>query len=179
MTTATHPFAGTFTADPIHSSFGFAVKHMGINTFRGTLSDARATLTDGVLEGAAKVESISITTPEEFRAHVLGEEFFDAADHPVVTFRSTELELDEDGTARVVGDLTIKGITREVTGAGTWQPPVPAPWGDAVVGSLELSAQIDRTEFGMTWNAPLPKGGNILAEQVTLTIHVELQGQGA
>src|SRR3712207_2350036 len=179
MATATQPFAGTFTADPVHSSFGFSVKHMGINTFRGSLGDVRATLTDGVLEGAAKVESISITTPEEFRAHVLGAEFFDAANHPEVTFRSTDLDLREDGTAVVTGRLTIKGITREVTGAGTWQAPVPAPWGDAVVGSLELSAQIDRTEFDMTWNAPLPKGGNILAEQVTLNIHVELQGQGA
>ncbi|HEX6945389.1 MAG TPA: YceI family protein [Casimicrobiaceae bacterium] len=177
MSTATFPLEGTFAADPIHSSFGFAVKHMGVNTFRGTLGDVSATLNDGVLEGAAKVESISITTPEEFRAHVLSPEFFDAAAHPEVTFRSTALDLREDGTATVSGELTIKGITREVTGAGTWQAPVPAPWGDAVVGSLELSAQIDRRDFGMTWNAPLPKGGNILAEQVTLNIHVELQGQ--
>jgi polyisoprenoid-binding protein YceI len=176
MATATQPFAGTFTADPVHSSFGFAVKHMGINTFRGTLGDVTATLTDGVLEGTAKVESISIANPPEFRAHVLGEEFFDAANHPEVTFRSTELDFNDDGTATVKGELTIKGITREVTGSGTWQAPVPAPWGDAQVGSLELSAVIDRTEFGMAWNAPLPKGGNILAEQVTLNIHVELQG---
>ena len=177
MTTATQPFAGTFTADPVHSSFGFAVKHMGVNTFRGTLDDVSAKLTDGVLEGRAKVESISIRSPEEFRAHVLGEEFFDAPRHPEVTFRSTSLDLAEDGTAEVTGELTIKGITREVTGSGTWQPPVPAPWGDAVVGSLELSAIVDRGEFGMTWNAPLPKGGNILAEQVTLNIHVELGSQ--
>jgi polyisoprenoid-binding protein YceI len=179
MTTATQPFAGTYTADPVHSSFGFAVKHMGINTFRGTLADVEATLADGVLEGRARVESISITEPAEFRAHVLSEEFFDAASHPEVTFRSTALDLREDGTAAVTGELTIKGITREVTGSGTWQAPVPAPWGDDLVGSLELSAVVDRTEFGMGWNAPLPKGGNILAEQVTLTIHVELKGQGA
>jgi polyisoprenoid-binding protein YceI len=176
MATATQPFAGTFTADPVHSSFGFAVKHMGINTFRGSFSDVTATLADGVLEGRAKVESISIVNPPEFRAHVLGEEFFDADKHPEIAFRSTALELDDDGTATVKGELTIKGITREVVAGGTWQEPVPAPWGDAKVGSLELSAVVDRREFDMNWNAPLPKGGNVLAEQVTLTIHVELQG---
>src|ERR1700704_4845056 len=73
MSTATQPLAGRFQADPVHSSFGFAVKHMGVNTFRGTLADVDASYVDGVLEGRAKVESISIVNPPEFRAHVLGE----------------------------------------------------------------------------------------------------------
>ena len=176
MSTATFPLEGTFNADPIHSSFGFAVKHMGVQTFRGTFSDVDATLADGVLTGAAKVESISIRQPEDFRAHVLSDEFFAAETHPEVTFRSTSIDLADDGTATVKGELTIKGIANEVVATGTWTPPTQAPWGETQIAGLELSAEIDRTQFGMTWNAPLPKGGNILGEKVTLTIHLELQG---
>ena len=177
MSTATLPLEGTFQADPVHSSFGFAVKHMGVQTFRGTLDDVSATLENGVLTGAAKVESISIRQPEDFRNHVLSDEFFAAETHPAVTFRSTSIDLADDGTATVRGELTIKGITNEVVATGTWTPPTQAPWGDAVIAGLELTADIDRTQFGMTWNAPLPKGGNILAEKVTLSIHLELQQQ--
>src|SRR4051812_1297292 len=177
MSTVTLPLEGTFQADPVHSSFGFAVKHMGVQTFRGTLDDVDATLVDGVLTGRAKVESISIRQPEDFRNHVLSDEFFAAETHPEVLFRSTDLELADDGTAVVRGELTIKGITNEVVATGTWTAPTQAPWGDALIGGLELTAELDRTKYGMTWNAPLPKGGNILAEKVTLSIHLELQGQ--
>jgi len=174
--TTTLPLAGTYKADPIHSSFGFAVKHMGVSTFRGTFSDVEATLADGVLEGRAKVESISIVSPADFRAHVLGADFFDAGRHPEVVFRSTSVDLADDGTATVRGELTIKGITREVVATGTWTPPAESPYG-IEIAALELATELDRTQFGMTWNAPLPKGGNILDEKVTLTVHLELQAQ--
>src|SRR4051812_47377235 len=143
MSTATQPLAGRFQADPVHSSFGFAVKHMGVNTFRGTLADVDASYVDGVLEGRAKVESISITNPPEFRAHVLAEDFFDAERHPEVTFRSTDVDLADDGTANVRGELTIKGITREVVATGTWTPLTESPMG-TYVAAIELAADIDR-----------------------------------
>src|SRR5690349_24725700 len=111
MSTTASPLAGTFNADPVHSSFAFAVRYQGVSIFKGTLDEVQATLADGRLEGVAKVESISIRSPEQFRAHVLGEEFFDAANHPEVTFTSSSLELNDDGTARAEGDLEIKGIT--------------------------------------------------------------------
>ncbi len=97
MSTTT-TLAGTFTADPVHSSFGFAVKYQGVSLFRGTLDEVAATLVDGRLEGAAQVESISIRTPEQFRAHVLSADFFDAANHPEVKFVSSDLDLADDGT---------------------------------------------------------------------------------
>src|SRR5436305_7508349 len=174
--TTTLPLAGTYKADPVHSSFGFAVKHMGVSTFRGSFSDVEATLADGVLDGRAKVESISIVSPADFRAHVLGSDFFDAERHAEVIFRSTDVDLADDGSATVRGQLTIKGITREVVATGTWTPPAESPYG-IEVAALEVSAGIDRTQFGMAWNAPLPKGGNILDEQVTLNVHIELQAQ--
>src|SRR3954451_23850974 len=99
MSTAT-ALSGTYVADPIHSSFGFAVRYQGVSLFRGTLDEVNATLTDGRLEGTAKAESISIRTPEQFRAHVLSGEFFDAANHPKVKFTSSDLDVSDDGTAK-------------------------------------------------------------------------------
>ena len=172
MTTATQ-LAGAYNADPVHSSFGFAVRYQGVSVFRGTLSDVNARLADGTLEGAAKVESISITTPEQFRAHVLSPEFFDAANHPEVTFRSTDVDLADDGTATVKGELTIKGITNPVEAAGHWTAPAEDAFG-SVRGHLSLTATIDRTAYDMNWNAPLPNGGNALANEVELDVQLAL-----
>jgi polyisoprenoid-binding protein YceI len=175
-TTATRPFEGTYTADDVHSSFGFGVKHMGVSTFRGTLSDVDATLTaeDGELSlvGAARPESISIVKPEQFRAHVLGPEFFDIENHPEIGFRSTSIELGEDGSARIEGELTIKGITRPIVATGTYRAPEAGPMGP--VGAFELEAKFDRREFEFNWNMEIPSGGVALDYEVTLQVHVEL-----
>jgi polyisoprenoid-binding protein YceI len=167
---------GTYVADPIHSSFGFAVRYQGVSIFRGTLGDVSASLADGRLEGAADVESISIRTPEQFRAHVLSEEFFDAANHPQVTFVSTDVDLREDGTAVVAGELTIKGITNPVTATGTWIAPAADAFGNTRA-HLNLEAVIDRTQWDMNWNLPLPSGGKALANEVTLTVDISLTEQ--
>ena len=173
MSTSTIPFAGTYNADPVHSSFGFAVRYQGVSLFKGSLSEVAATLVDGQLDGAAQVESISIRTPEQFRAHVLSEEFFDAANHPTVGFVSNVVEFNEDGTAKVDGELTIKGVTQPVSATGTWVAPAVDAFG-STRGHLNLEAAIDRTAFGMNWNMPLPSGGNALANTVVLTVDVSL-----
>jgi polyisoprenoid-binding protein YceI len=178
MSATSTPLAGTYVADPIHSSFGFSVRYQGVSLFRGTLNDVNATLADGRLEGAAKVESISIRTPEPFRAHVLSAEFFDAENHPEVRYASSEIDLREDGTVTAQGELTIKGITRPVAATGTWVAPAPDAFG-TTRGHLQLEATIDRTEFDMNWNAPLPSGGNALANEVTITVELSLAEQQA
>ena len=175
MSTAT-ALQGTYTADPVHSSFGFSVRYQGVSLFRGTLDEVEATLTDGRLEGRAKVESISIRTPEQFRAHVLSAEFFDAENHPEVIYTSSDLDVRDDGTVTVEGELTIKGITRPVEATGSWIAPAADAFG-STRGHLNLEAQIDRTEFDMNWNAPLPSGGNALANEVTLTVELSLVAQ--
>jgi polyisoprenoid-binding protein YceI len=172
MSTAT-ALAGTFNADPVHSSFGFAVKYQNVSLFRGTLDEVAATLVDGKLEGTAQVESISIRTPEQFRAHVLSADFFDVESNPTVTFVSTDLDLADDGTAKATGDLTLRGVTQSVTAAGTWAPPSQDAFGNTRA-HLQLETVIDRTDFGLNWNMPLPSGGNALANQVTLTVDVAL-----
>jgi len=173
MSTTTTPFAGTYNADPVHSSFGFSVRYQGVSLFKGSLSEVAATLVDGQLEGAAQVASISIRTPEQFRAHVLSAEFFDAENHPTVAFTSTGAQFNEDGTATVEGELTIKGITQPVTATGTWVAPAADAFG-ATRGHLALEATIDRTAFDMNWNAPLPSGGNALANNVVLSVDLSL-----
>jgi polyisoprenoid-binding protein YceI len=178
MTTGTkvRPFNGNFTADPIHSSFGFAIEHASVSTFRGTLSDVRASLHGGgdgiALEGAAKAESISIQDPPEFRAHVLGPEFFDIENHPEVMFRSSDVELAENGGVTIEGELTIRGVTRSVTANGTYVGAREGPGG--LRGALELSTTFDRRNYGFEWQMELPGGGNAAGWDVTLTVHLEL-----
>ena len=109
---------------------------------------------------------------------MLSAEFFDAANHPEVTFSSSSLDLREDGTAEVDGELTIKGITRPVHAVGTWTEPAGDAFG-GTRGHLKLEAVVDRTEFDMNWNLPLPSGGNALANEVTLTVELSLVAQQA
>jgi polyisoprenoid-binding protein YceI len=175
-TTTVGTLNGTYQADTIHSVFGFSVLHSGISTYRGTLDDVTASLeaSDGELslEGSAKVESISIREPEQFRAHVLGDEFFDAENHPEVSFRSTSVDLSEDGRARVEGELTVAGTTRDVTATGTYKGPIQGA--DAERVAFELETTFDRRDFGFDWQMELPGGGQALGWDVTLTIHLEL-----
>jgi polyisoprenoid-binding protein YceI len=176
MSTTTTPLSGTYSADPIHSSVGFSLRVQGVSLFRGTLTDVEATLVDGRLEGTAQVESISIRTPEQFRAHVLSAEFFDAANHPELRFSSHALDVRDDGSATVSGDLTIKGITRPVVASGTWTPPAADAFGNSRA-HLTLGAVVDRTQWGISWNVALPSGGNALATDVQLSIELSLVEQ--
>jgi polyisoprenoid-binding protein YceI len=102
------------------------------------------------LEGRALAESVSIAQPLEFREDVVrGTDFFDADAHPLITFRSTSVELGEDGSASVTGELTIRGVTRSVAARGTYQPPTEDPFGTYRAG-LELRATVDRRQWAMT-----------------------------
>ena len=173
------PMIGTYNADPVHSSLGFSIPYQGVSIFRGTLTEIEAKLVDGRLEGKAPVESISITTPETFRAHVLSAEFFDAKAHPEVKFVSIALDVQEDGRASISGDLTIKGVTKPclTQDFGTWTGPATDAFGNTRA-NLALEAVIDRTQWRINWNAPLPSGGNALGNEVTLTISLSLVEEG-
>jgi polyisoprenoid-binding protein YceI len=163
--------AGTYTLDPVHSTFGFGIKHNGISTFRGHFEQVDARLVDGVLTGNAQVESIKTAIPD-LKGHLLSADFFNAADTPTVEFRSTDIRLSEDGTAEIDGELTIRGVTRAVTARGTFASGSNIRGSDVV--GIDLEARIDRREYGLKWQAELPKGGEVLAWDVTLEIHLEL-----
>jgi polyisoprenoid-binding protein YceI len=163
--------AGTYTLDPVHSTFGFGIKHNGISTFRGQFEQVDAKLVDGVLTGMAQVESIKTAIPD-LKGHLLSADFFNAAETPTVEFRSTDIRLGEDGSAEIDGELTIRGVTRAVTGRGTFASGTNIGGSDVV--GIDLEARIDRREYGLNWQAELPKGGEVLAWDVTLEIHLEL-----
>ena len=102
-----------------------------------------------------------------------GADFLDARNHPEITFRSVDVQFSDDGTVTGSGELTVKGITKPVTATGTYQAPVEDPCGN-LRAALELDATVDRREWEMDWQAPLPKGGDVLAYDVLLTVQVEL-----
>jgi polyisoprenoid-binding protein YceI len=178
MSVFTQPFAGTYVADPAHSSFVFTVRHMKVASFSARFDDVDIRVVAegwGVsMQGAARVESVSIKSPPEFREHVVfGEEFFDAGNHPEVTFRSDDVRLGEDGTVAVRGELTISGVTRPFEASGTYQPPVEDPY-EAIRTAVELEATVDRRDWGMNWQMPRPNnGGDVLGYEVRLSMNVE------
>jgi polyisoprenoid-binding protein YceI len=178
MVTAVQPFTGIYELDPNHSTFAFAVTHMNVSTFRASFADidARLTAEGGTieLEGRALAESVSIAEPPEFRDHVVrGKDFFAADAHPLITFRSTRVELGEDGSASVAGELTIRSVSRAVAARGRYQPPTKDPFGTFRAG-LELRATVDRRDWDMNWQVPLPDGGDALGWEVEITAQLEL-----
>ena len=180
-TVAAQPFSGTYRAQPVPSSFSFAVRHSGVFWYRGSLSDVAATLSgDGdalALEGSARVDSISVVEPAAMRASVLGPEFFDAERHPEITFRSTAIRLADDGRAEVDGELTIRGVTRPVTASGHYAPPRPSSFGE--IAGLQLQTSFDRREFGFDWQMQLPGGGDAVGWQVEVDIDLLLKREEA
>jgi len=182
MAVAEHPFTGTFVADRNHSSALFSVVHMKVSRFRASFADVDARLAadeDGVfLEGRARVDSISIADPPELRDHVvLGQDFFDAGEHPEIRFRSRRLNFGDDGAIRVAGELELRGITRPIEASGTYRLPVTDPYG-ANRGAIELAATIDRREWGFDWQIPLPDGDDVLDWEVELDVRLELVQEG-
>lgn len=166
---------GTYTADPIHSSFGFQVKHNGVQLFRGSFDDVAVTATaDGEsvgIEGAAKVESIVVRL-DDLKGHLLSDDFFAADKHPEIAFRSTAARGSGDAL-EVEGELTIKGVTNHVVAKGTLGEPTVGLSGHTVVG-LTLETVVDRTAYGLNWNAELPNGGQALGNEVKIAVEAEL-----
>ena len=158
IATTSIPAGTTWTVDPVHSSVGFAVKHMVVSTFRGRFEDYAATLTagyDGALRLAGTVRADSIEVKDEnLAAHLRAADFFDTDRHPEIAFNST-LVRDENGALTVDGELTVKGNTRPLRATGTITEPLETLGGYVKLG-IELEAIVDRTEYGLTWNAPLP-----------------------
>jgi polyisoprenoid-binding protein YceI len=163
--------AGTWALDPVHSKAAFSVKHSGIATFRGSFGEVDGSLEDGVLTGAVKVSSVEVPV-EQLVGHLQSPDFFDAERNPEITFRSTDIR-SEGGQLVVDGDLTLRGVTKPVQGVGTVAGPTQYLDGKDRI-AVELTTVIDRTAFGVDWNAPLPGGGQALGNDVTLNIGLQL-----
>jgi polyisoprenoid-binding protein YceI len=162
---------GTFAADPVHSSVGFEVQYMGVGTFGGNVKSFEASLTDGRLAGAARIATLE-TKDENLHAHLMAPDFFDAERYPEVSF--TTASVSGSGSEVVFeGEITIKGVSQPATLAGTVVGPVTDPYGNTRYG-LQLQTAIDRTAYGITWNADMPDGTKALADLVTLKADLSL-----
>ncbi len=170
---------GTWKSDPVHSWVGFQVRHMAVSNFRGEVPSFDVTVTseNGAvsLGGSAPVASIT-TRDENLTAHIASPDFFDAAQHPEITLDASSVSLDRDGELLVEGTLTMRGTTKPVGLRGTVSEPAEDPYGMTRVG-LELSGVVDRRDYGMGWQAPLPGGGLALGHEVTVSAQIELVRQ--
>jgi polyisoprenoid-binding protein YceI len=164
---------GTWSVDRVHSNVGFAVAYMA-GTFAGTFSDFDASVTDGVLQGSAKVASVQVKDPN-LEAHLQSPDFFDAERHPELKFRANLIERDAD-ELKIHGEITIKGHSEPVQITGVISEPIGDPYGGTRYG-LKLEATIDRDRFGVSWNNPLPNGEPALANEVVLTAELQLARQ--
>lgn len=171
--------AGTYAVDPVHSSITFAITHNGVATFRSGFASYEARLSGGdapALEGSVDVASVKIDE-EQLKGHLLSPDFFDAGRHPRLRFRSSELDVAEDGTATLRGELEIRGEKREVEASGRFGQLGADLAGHARVG-LSVSTSVDRRDFGLDWNAELPSGGEVLDYAVEIGVELELVEEG-
>jgi polyisoprenoid-binding protein YceI len=171
------PAPGTYSLDASHSQVGFAVRHMMVSKVRGRFSDFAGTIevAEDPLESSVDVsiQIASIDTRDEQRdGHLRSPDFFDAAAWPTMNYKSRSLRRAAEGAYVVDGDLTIKGVTRPVPLHLTFEGGGTDPWGGVRIG-FSASAEIDREDFGLTWNQALETGGVLVGKKVTIEIEVE------
>lgn len=174
--TATKVETGKWTVDPVHSNVGFETTHMVVSKFRGSFGDLDVTLDaereTPRLAGSVRVSSVE-TRLDDISEHLQGPDFFDAANHPEITFGGDIVDVDGDGNVRVEGELTMRGVTKPVVLTGTYRYIEAGLAGTPVIG-LGLETTVNRHDYGISWNAPLPSGGLTLADDVKLRADLEL-----
>lgn len=161
--------AGNWTFNPVHSSANFSLKYL-VARFRGRFDELDASLRDGVLTGSVKVASVNVKD-SNLIGHLQSPDFFDAENHPGISFKSEILNVEGD-TLTLDGQLMMKGATLPVRATGTVNGPTQDFMGNTRLG-FTLETKINRADFGVSWNADLPKGGKALSEEVILSVELE------
>jgi polyisoprenoid-binding protein YceI len=166
-----------WTIDPHHSLIGFSVKHLAIATVRGRFRNFTATAeTDdrnNLVSVEATIDATTIDTNDERRdAHLRSADFFDVENHPVLTFKSTQIEKSGSGY-RIRGDLTMRGVTKPTTIDVNVSDAVKDPWGNTRTG-VDFSGRVNRTQWGLNWNQALELGGVLVSEEVRLDGEVQM-----
>jgi polyisoprenoid-binding protein YceI len=168
--------AGTWTVDPAHSSVGFSVKHLGIATVRGKFEDFEGTLLVGEGDEAARahgtVKAASVNTGDAGRdEHLRSADFFGAEVNPEIGFVSTEITPVDEDTFEIHGDLTMNGVTNPVKLIAEVQGTETDPWGNERVG-LEVTGQLNRGDWDITFNQALGSGNLLVGEKVKLELDI-------
>lgn len=164
--------------DPAHSALQFTVKHLMISTLRGTFTEIEGTVEAGEhFENAkfsfsANVSSIN-TNDEKRDTHLKSADFFDAEKFPKLSFSSTSFTKKEEDIFELIGNLTIKGITKPVTLTAIYGGIAKDPWANTKAG-FEIKGVIDRKEYGLTWNVAIEAGGTMVSEEVAIIADVQL-----
>jgi polyisoprenoid-binding protein YceI len=171
------PQAGTFTIDPAHTTVSFVARHLMVSKVRGTFGEVSGSITigdDPLASGVtATIGAASVSTGAADRdGHVRSADFLDVEKYPTLQFSSLRVESKEGNEFTVVGDLTIRGVTREVELAVEFEGVARSPWGAEVLG-FTAKTQIDREDFGITWNAALETGGVLVSRKITIEIEAE------
>jgi polyisoprenoid-binding protein YceI len=172
--------AGTWTLDPAHSSAHFAVRHMMVSTVRGNFSKVSGTVESDeqdVLKSVAQatIDAASIDTGVAARDnHLRSADFFDVAQYPTITFRSKGIAKAADGRLKVTGDLTMRGVTKEVVLDVEPLSPVLKDQNGTLRTGTSATTRISRKDFGLTWNRALEGGGVVVSDDVNITIDLEL-----
>jgi polyisoprenoid-binding protein YceI len=181
LAAATTAQPATWQIDPVHSTATFAVRHMMVTTVRGTFQKLSGTVQfDGKditsIAAQATIDVASIDTREPKRdEHLRSADFFDAAKFPAITFVSKRVEPKGAGRFALVGDLTIKGVTREVVlDVEGPTPEVKDPGGNIRIGA-SATTRINRQDFGVSWNRALDAGGVVVGDEVSITIDLSLR----
>ena len=162
---------GTFHADVIHSSVSFEVAYTGVGAFSADVKSFEASLVDGALSGSAEIATLELKDTN-FLGHLMSPEFFDAEEHPTVSFSTTSAK-SEGGQVVFEGEITIRGTSLPATLRGTITGPITDPYGKTRYG-LKLSTTINRVAYGITWNNDMPDGTKALADEVTLKADLAL-----
>jgi polyisoprenoid-binding protein YceI len=179
MSTATiaPTVTGTYTLDPSHSRLGFVARHAMVTKVRGSFDDFAGSITLDIDDPAAstaevtmQVASVDTRNPQRDE-HLRTNDFFDAPNHPEITFRSTGVSQTGSDTFDVVGDLTIKGVTKSVTVEFEFTGAATDPYGNERVG-FEGKTTINRTDFGVNFNAKLDTGGVLVGEKITIELEI-------
>ena len=169
----------TWKIDSTHSEIGFKIKHLVISTvsgkftsFEGELVGDPKDITNARISFTADVDSIS-TGNEQRDGHLKSADFFDAAEFPKLTFRSTAISSKGDNEYKITGDLTIKGVSKSVTLNAEFGGTQANFYGQTVAG-FEITGKLNRQDFGLTWSAVTEAGGIVVSDEVKLVIAVEL-----
>jgi polyisoprenoid-binding protein YceI len=171
------PAAGRYAIDASHSEVGFAVRHLMVSKVRGRFSDVQGTVLIGEDPLASSVEvtigTASVDTRDSQRdAHLRSPDFFDVERYPTMTYRSTKVIPAGQGRWQVDGHLTLNRVTRSVPLDVSFEGAVTDPWGGVRAG-FSARAEIEREDFGLTWNQALETGGVVLGKKVSIEIEAE------
>ncbi len=164
--------------EPGHTCIEFAVRHMMVTIVRGFFKNVRGSLEFDPANPASSsvqvtLDAASFSTEEKERdEHLRSADFLDVANHPAITFKSTKVEVTGYNKCKVSGNLTIRGTTRPVTLDVEFFGPVDTPFNNTRMGFL-ATTRINREDFGVSWNAPMPSGGYVVGKDVDVTIDVE------